>query len=125
MAHVGHMARARWILSLVLCSAASGCSGNVAGGSVDGGRVYQTACATCHGEHGTPPPSMVAQLGVKDLRSPAFRARADRALVTRQVRLGSANKLMPAFTGALTDAQIDAVAAYVLEHLAGASGKAR
>lgn len=119
------MARAWWSLSLVLCFAASGCSGNVAGGSVDGRRVYQTACATCHGDTGTPPPSMVAQLGVKDLRSPEFRARVDRTLVAHQVRQGSANKLMPAFAGALTDAQIDAVAAYVVEHLGSAPGKTR
>lgn len=119
------MARAP-ILSLVLslCTAA-GCSGQVAGGAVDGQRVYETACATCHGGQGTPPPSMVAQLGVKDLRSAEFRARADRALVARQVRHGSPNKLMPAFTGALTDAQIEAVAAFVVEQLGAASGKAR
>jgi mono/diheme cytochrome c family protein len=35
------------------------------------------------------------------------------ALVENQVRKGSANKLMPALEGALTDAQIKAVAAWV------------
>lgn len=119
------MARAWWSLSLVLCYAASGCSGKVAGGSIDGRRVFENACATCHGETGTPPPSMAAQLGVKDLRAPEFRTRADRALVARQVRHGSANKLMPAFAGALTDAQIDAVSAYVVEQLGSGPEKAR
>ncbi|HRE02509.1 MAG TPA: cytochrome c [Ilumatobacteraceae bacterium] len=119
------MARAWWTLSLVLCCVAAGCSGNVAGGSIDGRRVYENACATCHGEAGTPPPSMKAQLGVKDLRAPEFRSRVDRALVARQVRHGSANKLMPAFAGALTDAQIDAVSAYVVEQLGTGPGKAR
>lgn len=119
------MVRAGWPVGLVLMFAAAGCSGQVAGGSADGHRVYESACATCHGPSGTPPPSMVAQLGVKDLRSPEFRARADKALVVRQVRHGSANKLMPAFAGALTEAQIEAVAAYVVEQLGGGAGKAR
>ena len=47
---------------------------------------------------------------------PEFRARVAASgpgLVEQQVRHGSKNKLMPAFEGAISDAQIRAVAAYV------------
>ena len=56
---------------------------------------------------------MIAHLGVRDLTSAEFRARVTPALVEAQIRGGSKNKLMPAFEGALSDAQIKAVAAYV------------
>lgn len=91
----------------------AGCSGKVASGSVDGKEVFAAACANCHGPEGTPPPSMAAQLGVRDLRSAEFRARATVALIEHQVRAGSPNKLMPAFAGALGEDQIRAVAEHV------------
>ncbi len=90
-----------------------GCSGKVASGSVDGKEVFAAACANCHGSEGTPPPSMAAQLGVRDLRSAEFRARSTVALIEHQVRTGSPNKLMPAFAGALSEEQIRAVAEHV------------
>jgi len=70
-------------------------------------------CTSCHGPTGKPSESMAAQLNVRDLTDPAWRAKATPTLVEHQVRTGSANKLMPSFTGALSDAQIKAVAAYV------------
>jgi mono/diheme cytochrome c family protein len=93
-----------------------GC-GKVAGGSVDGKAIFASACATCHGANGTPPASMVAQLGVRDLRSAEFRARATVELVEHQVLAGSKNKLMPSFAGALEPAQIKAVAEFVTRGL--------
>jgi mono/diheme cytochrome c family protein len=108
---------------MVLVTSALGiggaCDREVAGGSLDGKAVFAAACVTCHGTEGTPPASMVAQLGVRDLRNPEFRARVTPELVAIQVRNGSKNRLMPAFSGALSDAQIRAVAAYV----AGTLGK--
>ncbi len=98
-------------LALVLFVAA--CHGDVAGGSVDGARVFQSTCATCHGPTGKPSTVMIERLGVRDLTSPEFRKRVTPALVEAQVRGGSKNKLMPAFEGALSDAQIKALAAYV------------
>ncbi len=91
-----------------------GCNRPAAGGSQDGATVYAAVCATCHGDNGHPSASMAAQLGVRDLTEPAFRARVTVALVEAQVRKGSTNKLMPAFADALTDAQIAAVAAWVV-----------
>ena len=70
-------------------------------------------CAACHGPTGKPNAMMVARIGVKDLTAPEERAKITPELVEKQVREGSQNKLMPAFAGALGDAQIRAVAAYV------------
>ena len=108
-----------WLLAVVVAALASGgagCNGDPAGGAKDGATVYATLCATCHGPDGRPPSAMVARLGVRDLAAPEFRARlaaSGSALVEQQVRHGSQNKLMPAFEGAISDAQIRAVAAYV------------
>lgn len=90
-----------------------GCKG-VASGSTDGNQVFAAACANCHGERGTPPPQMSQQLGVRDLAAPDFIQRRTRARVLEQVRRGAANGRMPAFQGALTDAQIEAVADHVM-----------
>jgi len=97
------------ILLLALC----GCDTGVKVSSDDGAKVFQSVCATCHGAEGKPNAAMVARLGVRDLTSAELRARVTPALVEAQVRKGSQNKLMPSFTGALSDTQIKAVAAYV------------
>lgn len=70
-------------------------------------------CSTCHGPTGKPPEAMVARLGVRDLTDPVVRTKLTPAHVSLQVRMGSKNKLMPSFAGAMTDEQIKAVAAYV------------
>jgi mono/diheme cytochrome c family protein len=108
-----------WLHAVVVAVAASGsgaCNSDPAGGAKDGATVYGTLCATCHGPDGRPPAAMIARLGVRDLTAPEFRARVAASgpgLVEQQVRHGSQNKLMPAFEGAISDAQIRAVAAYV------------
>jgi mono/diheme cytochrome c family protein len=93
--------------------ALAGCDAQVAGGRADGPAVFAEACARCHGPGGVPPASMVAQLGVKDLTSAHVRAQMSDEDVRRQIRQGSANRRMPGFEGALSDAQIEAVVAYV------------
>lgn len=112
--------RSRRATIAAVLSFAAGCSRSVASGSVDGKEVFAAACVTCHGQEGTPPASMAAQLGVRDLRSAEFRARVTVALVEHQVRTGSPNKLMPAFAGALSEEQISAVAAFVTTGMAAA-----
>ena len=107
----------RWhiagVKALLLIAALAACNRNAAGGATDGPKVFASVCATCHGPTGKPTGEMVARMGVRDLTAPEFRARVTPALVEHQVRTGSKNKLMPAFVGALDDAQIKAVAAYV------------
>lgn len=93
--------------------AVAACSGNPGAGANDGPAVFQSLCATCHGPDGRPPAAMVARLGVRDLTAADVRARVTPGFVEEQVRSGSKSKLMPAFEGAISDAQIKAVAAYV------------
>lgn len=99
--------------ALLLLVALAGCNSSVAGGTTDGPKVFASVCATCHGPSGKPTGEMVARLNVRDLTAPEFRARVTQALVENQIRTGSKNKIMPSFAGALDDAQIKAVAAYV------------
>jgi mono/diheme cytochrome c family protein len=103
------------MLALLVWSACSRGAAGAAGAddSADGRAVFQTMCATCHGADGRPPAAMAARLGVRDLTAPELRARVTPGLVEAQVRAGSKNKLMPSFAGAISDAQIAAVAAYV------------
>jgi mono/diheme cytochrome c family protein len=109
MAHMFHR-----IFGLVLL-ACTGCSRSIAGGEADGAKIFAEACATCHGPTGRPPESMVAGLGVRDLTAPEFQIRATPALVEHQIRHGSDNKKMPAFTSdLLSDEQVRAVAAFVI-----------
>jgi mono/diheme cytochrome c family protein len=100
-------------LASALALGSGACNTEPAGGSQDGATVFQSLCATCHGPDGKPPAAMIARLGVRDLTAAEFRARATPAVVEQQVRHGSQNKLMPAFEGAISEAQIRAVAAYV------------
>jgi len=91
------------------CRGASGA--NTGGG--DGAAGFASMCATCHGADGRPPEAMIARLAVRDLTAVEFRARVTPELVEHQIRVGSRSKLMPAFEGAIDDAQIKAIAAYV------------
>jgi mono/diheme cytochrome c family protein len=102
------------IAALLIVFALVGCDRKVAGGSTDGKEVFAAACARCHGEAGRPSAQMASQLGVVDLTSAEFRARRSAAAVEHQIRRGSANGRMPAFTGALAEPQIAAVTAYVM-----------
>lgn len=101
------------VIAVAAISAFAACNTDPAGGAKDGPAVFQSLCATCHGPAGQPSAAMVARLGVRDLTAPEFRARVTPGLVEQQVRHGSRNKLMPAFEGAISDAQIRAVAAWV------------
>jgi mono/diheme cytochrome c family protein len=101
-------------VTLVLLLGGVACNREVAGGKADGAAVFAEVCSRCHGPGGTPPASLATQLGVRDLRSPEFAARATLDSIKQQIAKGSSNAIMPPFAGTLSDAQIDAVAAYVL-----------
>jgi mono/diheme cytochrome c family protein len=100
------------VKAVVLLVLVAAC-GTPAGDSKDGAQIFATMCATCHGPTGKPDAAMVARLNVRDLTDPTVRRKLTPAHVEQQVRTGSANKLMPSFTGALDEAQIKAVAAFV------------
>jgi len=89
------------------------CDSQIAGGRADGARVFDEACARCHGPRGVPEAGMVAQIGVKDLTTNRVQRSFSDADLRKQIIEGSRNMKMPSFAGALTDAQIDAVIEHV------------
>lgn len=102
----------RLVLALALVGLAA-CSQEVAGGRADGPAVFAEVCARCHGPGGVPSPAMVAQLGVKDLTADHAQRQMTDEQIRQQILRGSDNRRMPAFQGALSDAQVDALVAYV------------
>jgi mono/diheme cytochrome c family protein len=101
---------------LVLAAAllfTAGCSTEVAGGKPDGAAIFSEVCARCHGPTGIPDPGNVARLGVKPLNSPHVQQQLSNAEIRRQILQGSRNKQMPAFAGALSEQQVDAIVAHV------------
>src|SRR5688572_22706679 len=99
-------------IALAMVAACAACSGDATGGAVEGPVLYAKLCIACHGADGKPPAAMELRLGVRDLTAPELRARITPLLVERQVRRGSDNKLMPAFEGLISGAQIKALSAY-------------
>lgn len=91
----------------------AGCGRDVAGGKANGPAVFAEVCARCHGSTGKPPPEMAAQLGVRDLTEQGLHQRMSLSDIRAVVARGKSGTAMPAFTGALTEEQIDAVAAHV------------
>jgi len=70
-------------------------------------------CVSCHGPTGKPPDAMVVRLGVRDLTDPTVRTRLTVAHVEAQVADRLGEQADASFTGAMTDEQIKAVAAFV------------
>ena len=115
----------QWLGSArALCLLALGaCMPEVAGGRADGKAIFTEICARCHGMEGTPEETMAKQLGVRNLRDAAFQAGISDADLRTRIAQGSANRRMPAFEGALSPAQIDAVAAHVRTLVAAPAGR--
>jgi mono/diheme cytochrome c family protein len=101
-------------LGAVLLAALGGCrQGAAARGDTDGQALYAELCQRCHGSGGVPTPPMVARHGVKDLTSAEVQAGMSDDELREQIVYGSRNRQMPAFGGAISDDQIDAVIEYV------------
>jgi mono/diheme cytochrome c family protein len=115
----------QWLgCALALCLLGlGGCMPEVAGGRADGKAIFTEICARCHGMEGTPEETMAKQLGVRNLRDAAFQAGISDADLRARIAQGSANRRMPAFEGALSPAQIDAVAAHVRTLVAQPAGR--
>jgi mono/diheme cytochrome c family protein len=101
-------------LAGALLAALGGCpQGAARRGDTDGQALYAELCQRCHGSGGVPTPSMVARHGVKDLTSAEVQAGMSDDELRDQIVNGSRNRQMPAFGGAISDDQIDAVIEYV------------
>jgi len=101
------------VKSAVLLVFTAACGADPTGGSVDGETVYQSMCSSCHGPTGKPTAAMAARLSVRDLTDPAVRTKLTPQVIEAQIRNGSTNKLMPSFSGAMSEEQIKSVAAHI------------
>lgn len=101
----------------VLCFvflAAAGCTDTkIAGGSVDGKKIFAAACARCHGADGVPTEEMMARTGAKSLLAPSLQNDWTDEQIREQILRGSKSRTMPAFKGAITDEQLDALVVYI------------
>ena len=109
------MARRRSLVAAALLGLAAGpgCGKQVASGRADGAAIFSEVCARCHGPVGVPDAASVARLGVKPLTSPHVQRDLSDDDIRRQILQGSRNKQMPAFAGALSEDQVDAIVAHV------------
>lgn len=111
----GMPARHSWTVKAVLAAwIFVGACGDPTGGSTEGPVLFAKLCTQCHGPTGKPTESMAQALKVRDLTDPAVRATLTQARVKEQILQGSATKTMPSFQGLVTDAQADALAAWVV-----------
>ena len=112
--YIGAMKRrALVVLAFVVVPAAALVTAcNRPAGGASGADVFAGACARCHGRRGVPPANMAAQLGVPDLTAPAVQRLSDIELRER-IERGSPSKGMPAFAGALSDAELAAIIAHL------------
>ena len=110
------MARRLVVLAAALLGAAAAgqaCSNEIAGGRADGAAIFAEVCARCHGPVGVPDPASVARLGVKPLDSAHVQQQLTDQDIRHQILSGSRNRQMPAFAGALSEEQVDAIVAHV------------
>ena len=90
----------RLILIIVLILAA-----DILQAAPDGGQLYATHCAVCHGDKGT------GGVGIP-LALPSFLESVDDAFLRKTIRHGRPGRVMPAFP-ALSDAQLNAVVGFI------------
>ena len=71
--------------------------------------LFQQNCAVCHGAGG----KGVAAVHTPDFTNPAFQRSLSSQDITGAIRNGKDNGRMPAWSGKLTDAQIDSLSTYI------------
>jgi cytochrome c553 len=81
----------------------------IAPGAEPSAAVFQQNCAVCHGLGG----KGVAAVHTPDFTNPAFERTLSDQDISGAIRNGKAGGRMPAWSGKLTDAQIDSLSAYI------------
>lgn len=118
----------RYLLPIVWLLQSCAASAATADPLARGEAIYAANCTSCHGTTGKPDPDspVVKGLGIvpADLADPLFNSRepvsAWKTVVTHGGPALGFSPMMPAFGSALTEADIDAVLAYVKTDLSGA-----
>ena len=88
-----------------------------------GARLYAERCSGCHGDHGNGDGPAAAALVPKprNFVDAAFWKSRTLEQVTATVKNGKPGTMMPGFVGVLSDAEIDAVAHFVMHFDPGAA----
>jgi mono/diheme cytochrome c family protein/uncharacterized protein (DUF302 family) len=89
------------LISIILFMLAAG----VIQAAPDGGQLYATHCAVCHGDKGT------GGVGIP-LALPSFLESVDDSFLHKTIRYGRPGRVMPAFP-AMSDAQLNAVVGFI------------
>jgi cytochrome c6 len=76
----------------------------------DGAAIYKAKCAMCHAPDGSGQTTMGKNMKLRDLRSPEVQKQTDKELFTWTA---DGKGKMPAYKGKLTDAEINALVAYM------------
>lgn len=97
----------RYALLLVLLSCSSRASGS------DGKKLFDQACARCHGPDGRGDPIQKERLGVPDMTTPDWQQKHSDEDIRNTIIDGSKSKKMPGFNDFFADDQIRAITAYV------------
>jgi cytochrome c6 len=80
--------------------------------AADGAALYKTKCASCHAADGSGATPMGKNMKLRDLRSPDVQKLTDKELYT--ITADGKGK-MPAYKGKLSEADINALVAYMRE----------
>lgn len=92
-------------------------SRDMQGGSLQGLRLFEGHCASCHGWNGEGVQSKYGALrGAQTVNDPGATNLVQVILRGSQIQAAEGNLHMPAFGGSFTDAEVAAVANYVLQH---------
>ena len=107
-----------------LASTAAAPVGDVAAAHGQGSQLFALACASCHGYDGegqqTPFASLLGSRGVNDARA----ANVTQAILEgMKLRVGDSDVFMPAFGAAYSNAEVAALANYVVAQFGGKDGK--
>ena len=109
------IARALGALAVVLAAVAPVHAEDAA---PDAKTLWTKNCASCHGEDGKGKTKMGEMLKVRDLTDPAVHATLTREGVVKAMKEGVKNEagklVMKGYAGKLTDAEIEALADYVM-----------
>lgn len=89
-----------------------------------GQRIFEGACASCHAWNGAAPATGYAALaGSRAVSDPDGLNVVQAVLAGGDAKMGGEHVQMPAFGASLSDAEVAAVANYVLDHFGGVHGR--
>ena len=110
------MRRAGAVAVLIALAAAPVTAADAPDAVARGKSVYEIRCTPCHGEQGAGDGPAAAAINPKprNFRDPAFWRGRTAAQVKLVVKEGRPGTLMAPFEGVLSEADIDAVVAYVM-----------